>query len=210
MFVFVGRAIRGRLVRDGEPVSGAVVGVVQVSRDSETFVGERTAETDASGRFLLLNLPADEPLVAYAKVDTLAGRGAMAAREVGDEPDGDVSDLGDLALQDGVTLSGRVVLADGKPVPAHARILVGRERALDTSEQELASDGSFRFPSLPREGVELSIVLRGFALSSKIQGLLPEGWSVRGRTLAGRLEHDTQLNVVLEPVAMRPPRLPRP
>jgi hypothetical protein len=205
----VGRSIKGRLVLDGGAVNGLVIGIAQISRNSETFVGERTAETDANGRFLLLNLPPDEPLVVYGKMDSFVGRGALAEREIEGEPDGAVRDLGDLNLEPGTTLSGRVVLADGRPIPPHTRIMLGRARGWDQSEQELATDGSFRFASVPRETVALSIRLKGYELATQNESLLPD-YNDSRVTLAGRLEQDTQLRVLLEPAGGRkraePPR----
>ena len=195
-----GRSIKGRVVRDGSPIGGATIGVVQWDRNAETFVGERTAETDENGRFLLLNLPPDEPLVVYGKVDGLGTRGAIAEREMEPAAEGSVRDLGDVVAEPGVALSGRVVLADGRTVPSHTRIAVGRERAWDHFESELAPDGSFRFPGLPRETLSVSIRLPGYELSLQNESLLPDSGGPRV-SLAGRLEQDTELRIVLEPVA---------
>ena len=194
-----GRAIRGRVVRDGQPVAGAVLGVAQVSRNAETFVGERTAETDRDGRFLLLNLPPDEPLVFYGKVDGLGGRGALAEQDIESAAEGHVRDLREIALEPGVMVSGRVVLADGRPVPPHTRILVGRLRAWDHTEVEVSPDGGFRLGPFPRESVEVSIRVRGYELSTENESLLPDSGDAR-ESLAGRLEGDTELRIVLTPV----------
>lgn len=205
----VGRSIQGRVVQDGRPLGGVVIGMAQVSRNSETFVGERTAETDSTGRFQLLSLPPDEPLVLYGKVEGLRGRGAIAEREIEAQPEGASRDLGDLALEPGIALSGRVELSDGKPVPPHTRILIGRLRAWDNSEQELAADGSFQFAALPRESVEVSIRLPGYELSARNESVLRDYDDSR-QSLAGRLDQDTRLRIVLEPAGGRkkaePPR----
>ncbi len=204
-----GRAIKGRIVHDGQPVNGAVVGAAQVSRSAESFVGERTTESDADGRFLLLNLPPDETLVVYGKVESLAKRGALAEREAPGAAEGRVLDLGEIALEPGVSLAGQVVLADGKPVPLHTRIAVGRQRAWDTAERELAPDGSFEFGRLPRETVTVSVRLRGYELAPENGSLLPDPWD-RRESLAGRLEQDTRLRILLTPAVSRtPPPPPR-
>ena len=112
-------------------------------------------------------------------------------------------------MEPGIALSGRVVLADGKPIPPHTRIMLSRLRAFDTSEQELTTDGGFGFASVPRETVELSIRLPQYELSTQNESLLPDSGDSRV-TLAGRLEQDTQLRIVLEPAGGRkraePPR----
>ncbi len=202
-----GRAIKGRLVHLGQPVSGAVIGGAQASRSAETFVGERTAETDTDGRFLLLNLPPAETLVVYGKVESLGKRGAVAEREIPSAAEGSVLDLGEITLEPGVLLSGQVVLADGKAVPPHTRIALARPRTWDTTERELAPDGTFDFGRLPRETVTLSVRLRGYELAPENESLLPDP-SDRRESLAGRLEQDARLRVLLTPVVKRTPPPP--
>src|SRR5262249_1921753 len=46
-----GATLTGRLVRDGQPVSGVEVGFVQASRNSSTFLGAIVIGTDKDGRF---------------------------------------------------------------------------------------------------------------------------------------------------------------
>jgi hypothetical protein len=51
-----GAAVKGRILKEGKPLEGVTVGLAQIDRNSETFVGEFTAETDAAGRFLVANV----------------------------------------------------------------------------------------------------------------------------------------------------------
>ncbi len=51
-----GVTVRGRLVRDGAPVPNANVCIVQVDRNSRTFLGTQTIGTDVSGKFELTNV----------------------------------------------------------------------------------------------------------------------------------------------------------
>ena len=64
-------------------------------------MGEPTAETEANGGFLLLNLPPDEALVVYGKVEGLGGGGAIAEREIEAKAEGGITDLGDVELEPG-------------------------------------------------------------------------------------------------------------
>jgi hypothetical protein len=169
----VGRTIRGRLLRGEQPISHATVGVAQLSRNSETFVGERTAETDGQGRFLLLNIPPDEPLVLYGKVGGMGEESVLGEREIDAAPEGDVADLGAVGAVAGVILSGKVILEDGKPLPQKTRIAVSRLRAWDTVEAELSATGEFRLGPFPMESVELSIRVPGYELSTENASLLP-------------------------------------
>ncbi|MFN8096599.1 MAG: carboxypeptidase-like regulatory domain-containing protein [Vicinamibacteria bacterium] len=169
-----GRTLRGRLVRDGRPIAGAVVAAVQVDRRVDTFVGERTAETDRLGRFLLEHLPPAEALVFYGKLQGLAATGAVAERTIPAAAEGTILDLGDVAVAPGLTVSGRVVTADGRPLPADAKIRVQRRAAWDWVEAELPADGHFTLGPLPREIVEVSVDAPGYSRAAQDANLRPE------------------------------------
>lgn len=201
----IGRSIKGRFVQDGRPVSGAVIGTAQVSRDAETSVGDQTAETDANGRFLLFNLPPDEALVVYGKMDSFGGRGALAERETGREPDGAVRDLGDLGLEPGIALSGRVVLADGKPVPPHTRVMLRRLLAWDVGPSRAVADR----PTFPTavERVRLDVIVVD-AEGRPVEGLAPSDFQVEENGRQRRIEIESfEPNVVrvATPVLVTPP-----
>jgi hypothetical protein len=162
-----GVAITGRVVKDGKPLAGVAVGVVQKDRGVTTFVGTFQAATDADGVFSILNVPANQALYAYGLMDTLRSHGAITAREVRSTASGSVVRLGDLKVTAGHRLSGHVVLADGKPVPADTRVLLSREEAWDTQQAVVDKDGRFTFVGLPPEGYGLSVNLRGYHVSAK-------------------------------------------
>lgn len=202
-----GRALHGRLVREGRPVAGAMVGVAQVDRNAESFVGERTAETGPDGRFLLPNLPPDEKLVFYGKVESLGARGALGELPIEGEPESGVRDLGDVELAPSLTLSGRLTLGDGRPVPPTTRIFVNRLSAWDSVEQVLAVDGTFRIVGLPRETLSVSIRLPGYELATENESLEPDYSDTRS-SLAGRLDEDTHIEILAIPVGDRTPQPP--
>jgi hypothetical protein len=199
----VGRSIRGRIVHAGRAVAGASIGVAQISRAAGTFVGERTAETDREGRFFLLNVPPDEPVVLYGKVGGMGEAAALAEVEVAAAPNGNALDLGELAAETGVFVEGQVVLADGRPVPPKTRIGVGRTRAWDYVEADVAPNGDFRVGPFPLEQVEVSIRVPGYELSPENVSLLPDFRDER-MSLAGRLGRDPRLKIVLVPATDRP------
>jgi hypothetical protein len=114
-----------------------------------------------------------------------------------------VLDLGEVSAEEGVFVRGQVVLTDGKPVPSDTRIGVGRTRAWDYVEAEVASSGAFRIGPFPREEVEISIRVPGYELSTENASLLPD-YSDERASLAGRLEHDPRLKIVLVPAVNRP------
>jgi hypothetical protein len=55
-----GATIHGRVLDHDRPVSGILMGLVQVSRSAEKFTGPVQIGTDTNGRFLFSNVPNDE------------------------------------------------------------------------------------------------------------------------------------------------------
>jgi hypothetical protein len=165
--LFEGVTVRGRLVKGGKPLAGVAVGAAQKERNVETFVGEFQAATDEKGAFQIRNVPAEDALALYGQMSSLSKHGAVGVREVRTGESGSVSDVGDLEVKPGHRLSGRVVLADGKPVPAGTRVLLSREQAWDSAQAVADKEGRFSFTGLPSEQYSLSVNVRGYHLSPK-------------------------------------------
>src|SRR5262249_35871318 len=143
------------------------VGAAQVSHNTETSVGEFHAATDEKGVFQITNVPPGDSLVLYGLMSSMSAHGAVRARAVSTGKSGSVSDVGDLQLTPGHKLSGRLVLADGKPVPTGTRILLSREEAWDSAQATADKEGHFGFAGLPSELYSLGVKVNGYHLSPK-------------------------------------------
>jgi hypothetical protein len=117
--------------------------------------------------FSIPNVPQNDVLVLYGLMSSLREHGAVEAREVKTGESGSELKVSDLEVKHGHSLSGTVVLADGKPVPAGTRVLVSREEAWDSQQVEVDKDGHFRFAGLPPERYSLSGNVRGYHISPK-------------------------------------------
>lgn len=192
-----GAGVTVRVLKDGKPLPGVEVGMAQVDR-SESFVGEYTLGTDESGRATFANIPIGHPCFVYGKMQSLAGLGAVAVKqiEVGGA-DLERHDAGDLIVEPGLTLSGRVVLADGKPVPAKTRLLISREQAWDVMNVELDDQGRFTVTNLPAEDrYSLSVRIRGYHTALKNLSID----QLNGGSLRGDIRQDIRdLQFLLEP-----------
>jgi hypothetical protein len=148
-----GATIRGRLVRNGEPVAGAEMRLIaNNSALGRWYPDERIGTTD-DGSFAFTNVPPGRIWLLAATMESAASRNlATDIVTCQTERDSEILDLGDLRLRDGYTLSGKVVLRDGKPVPAGMHLLVVRDRMHDSELLEIAADGSFRAAGLT-EGI---------------------------------------------------------
>jgi hypothetical protein len=193
--VSYGGGVRGRIVKEGRPVAGVAANLEQKDRDSDGFVGTYSAVSDEAGRFLIANvLPETEMLIVGASED-LVGQGYVSTHTLKTGSEGVIADVADLEVRPGRTLIGRVTLSDGKDMPPHIRVLVGREGVNDARTVELANDGSFTLDGLPEEPVSLSVRVPGYTFSKKNASLVP----VHENYLLGRVQGSRRLVVLLEP-----------
>lgn len=193
-----GAEVSGHVLLNGRPAPGVVVGLVQVDRGMGRFLGHREVGADAEGRFSFPNVAPNDAYYVYGTMASLAGRGAVPAREVRVGGDESVVDAGVLAVEPAHTLAGRVMLSDGKPVPKGTRLLVGREGAWDTQSATLDGEGRFRMEGLPAEQVSVSVRVPGYRISAKNKTRDANNPFV----LSGHIDGDIEgLTILLEPGA---------
>jgi hypothetical protein len=100
-------------------------------------------------------------------MESLKSYGAVPIRAVKTAAHGSTVDLGDIEVQPGYRLTGRLVLADGKPVPPETRMPASREEAWDSQTATVGPDGRFSLTGLPPEQLSLYTNVRGYHLSPK-------------------------------------------
>jgi hypothetical protein len=122
--------------------------------------------------------------------------GAIPVRQVRVGASGTEKDVGVMPMQPGYRLSGRVILADGKPVPENTRVLLSRDEAWDSQTAVAEKDGRFAFTVLPAERYSLSVNLLGYHASPR-NGSYD---ALNGFGLVGTVNGDTEgLRFLLEP-----------
>jgi hypothetical protein len=194
--LITGATITGTVVKEGKPVAGVALGLVQKDRSAEGFLGELSIATDALGRFRFQNVGPDEPYFVYGLMDSCRPHGAIPIRQVLVGASGTEKDVGTLTFQIGHRLSGRLILADGKPVPQDTRVLISRQEAWDSQTAIVAPDGRFSFTGLPAEHYSLSVNLRGYHASPKNRSFD----ALNGFRLVGTVKGDIEgLRFLLEP-----------
>ncbi len=182
-----GTTVTGRLVRDGLPVAGAQVGLIQKDRWVKTFVGEQRAATDKDGRFTFYSMPPNQEWRLYGISDSLKGLGAVAPRGICTPANEGTLAVGDIALIPGHVVAGRVRLTDGKPVPPHTRLMLTRDDAWDQVIVELDAEGRFRLEHAPAGVVKLSVGLEDYRPSAA-NASLEDSISIRGDLTADKTD----------------------
>lgn len=184
-----GVTVTGRLLHEGQPVTGAAVSMSTQERESSVFMRGFDVATDKDGRFVLANVPANNRYLLYTKMSDMRGRNAtLPPQTVNTGADDSTAKLGDLTLKPAYTVSGKVVLADGKELPAATRIHLGLEDAWDYQETMIAEDGSFEFEAVPAESISLSLRVPGYRISAKNPN---KDWLNEGR-MVGRLSGNVE------------------
>jgi len=191
----VGATVTGRVLRNGQPVPGAVIGMRQVDGNAYSAVDADTIASDERGRFTFANVP---PAQDYAFSGVVGSMGPWAlrttVRTVGETDS--VTELPPLSLERGLRLKGRVTLSDGKPVPAGTELAIGRQLAAQPMLLALDADGRFEIEGLPPEAIDLLVRLRGYHLAPATPGY-------RGQWMSGvriAMLHDRDdVQIVLDP-----------
>jgi hypothetical protein len=174
-----GAAIRGRLVADGKPVSGAEIGLYGQERggfgSDLNIVGSPYSEirvgTQEDGSFTVTNVPSPGRWYVYAKMASVADRGATVPSECVTTRDGEVVEVGDLKINPAHRFRGQVVLSDGRNIPAGTRVLLSAERWWDFQTAILGKDGDFEFIGIPTGNYFVSPSVKGYEMPNAPEGL---------------------------------------
>jgi RNA polymerase sigma factor (sigma-70 family) len=199
----VGALVTGRVLRDGKPVADVSMGLQQMNRDMDDYLGELKAKTDEQGRFHFDHAFADQEMSAYAVTGSLNDHGAIKPRNFRTVADGSTVDLGDFEVKPGRTLAGRVVFSDGKPVPARTTVQAWSENTSGWARATVDAQGRFEIIGLPDSEVGVSVRF------PDIQTWLPPGYRLSARnkcldplnpSLIGKLDRDVHdLIILFEP-----------
>lgn len=197
-----GATLKGRVVRDGKPLPGVVINVSGANRESSVYAGNFSVAADADGKFLFLNLPPGISYVLCGTMKSLGNHGCIPAQKISVSGDGSDNDLGDITVNPAFILAGQIRLSDGKPLPAHQRMLLGRETPWDSNQIETDASGNFRFVGVPGELVDLSARVPGYHLSPRNYSLDPGTmFELIGNMVASK----TNLILEFDPGAAEPP-----
>ena len=201
-----GATVRGRLLRAGAPVSGVQMILTNGNRSMD-FLGDVKIATDSDGYFTLVNVPIADTAKwpdevgleetfgpknrwwLAASMASLNGNGAVAPRSVLVERHDQDIDLGDIEIGPALHIRGRVVTADGKPIPEGSTLSVNPKTSWEPIQRKINPDGTFFIDGLFPDDWDINFAIKGYGIS-RFQ-------PCRQRGIAGALSQSLDDYVVL-------------
>ncbi len=174
-----GAVVRGRLMDHGAPVAGAEVGLIPRNRGgfggNLKIMGDPYEEirvgTQADGTFVLADVPGAIGWYVYPKMESLSKSRAGQPVECDSKNAGEVVDVGDLQLEPGHYLRGKVVLPKGGMIPEGMRVIISAHRAWDSQLVPIRQDGSFECNGLPTGSYDVMPGVRGYRPAEEVKNM---------------------------------------
>lgn len=182
----VGAKLHGRVLKDGKPLTNLVVKVVGEQRNNNGSPGAFETRTGTNGEFLLEHLPPNETWKLCGKMSSFRAYGALPPRTVKTAGDLETNDLGDLQVEAGLRLFGKVKTRYGESLPKGMKIQARYNDVRDEQTVVVDDAGHFAFDSLFARSVDISLLQDGWKLSNTNRSM---NFWIRG-TLSGLLEQD--------------------
>jgi hypothetical protein len=158
-----GAIVRGRLMDHGKPVGGAEVGLFPRNRgsfgenlkiDGDPY-DEIRIGTQEDGSFVIPNVPAPANWYVYGRMESIASLGATPPWECATKSDLEEVNVGDLQIQPGRHVRGKITLSSGQSVAEGMRITINATKGVDSQTVAIGRDGSFEFINLPAGDYEI-------------------------------------------------------
>jgi hypothetical protein len=157
-------------VQNGKPVAGVEValtprqsweGGMDLAISGSVFDETRIGTRD-DGSFVIPNVPAPGQWIVYAKMESVASRGATKPVVIATSHDQQEVNAGDIAIQPAYRLRGRIILSDGQKIASGMRVYLGSDVTRDTQSMLLPADGSFEFKGLAQGSYSVWAAVAGY------------------------------------------------
>ena len=201
-----GVVVLGRVVRNGKPAAGVPMELQYVvGADNPTILGNPETITDASGLFRFPHTLATTDFWVHSKLRGLADGATVVPQRIHTTGDGTTLDLGELHVEKGRTLAGRVVCSSGTAIPAGTALFVAWSPAEnEVLDREVDKTGRSEFNGLPAGPVRVTVMFGGERSATGYHVSVKNACRNPGlhSALEGQLDRDVNdLTILLEPGA---------
>jgi hypothetical protein len=190
-----GGRVEGRIVFEKKPLANVWVDLGTTDHGCGVYLEGFHAMTDAQGRFVFEHVPEGIQFDLFGLMESFNPFHAGLYQTLMSPGSGQTLDLGEIQAKPAHRISGRVMLSDGKPLPAGTRMLVDRPTAWDKVQVLLDKEGRFDVEGVPEERIEITVSVKGYRFSKK-----NPNFDRNERGIAGRVAGDVSgLGIELEP-----------
>jgi len=154
--VSLGALVRGRVMKDGKPIAGIEVGLIP--RDPWVGGGDLDIKgsvydeirigTRDDGSFAIPNVPAAGEWELFPTMESSSSIGAATPVAISTVRDNQELNIGDIQIEHGYYIRGKLTPADGKPIQIGTRIYITCDSTRDTQSVILSPNGAFQFDDL--------------------------------------------------------------
>jgi hypothetical protein len=141
-----GAAITGHLTRDGQPLAGARVAIMQRNRASSGYLGRVEIGTNEAGFFMMTNLGPNETYVVFTPEVSVVDPKLVTVGA-----DGTSADAGTLTVGSGRRVAGRLVLPEGSSLPPGTQVTLVGDLTATSRSITAGEDATFAFEAVPAE-----------------------------------------------------------
>lgn len=128
--------------------------------------------TNADGEFAITNVPPGRVWDLSPRMESLAPKGLAApVTLVATKDDGHEVRVEDLEARPAHTVRGRIVLADGTPIPSGMRLSLSPDSGGDRQVVMLPTDGAFEFKGVGKGVYTLSPAVKGYRARNADYGI---------------------------------------
>src|SRR5262249_20353510 len=124
----------------------------------DAFVDLPEIKADAEGRFRFPHVPTDSKGWLYIVTGSLERAGAVRPRPLTTPGEEAPIELGDIAVEPGRTVSGRVGFSEGRAVPANAEVLASADHAGGMIRTKPDATGRFTLSGLPPGMIDVVVL----------------------------------------------------
>jgi hypothetical protein len=160
-----GATIMGRLVDpNGKPAANSEILMISHAESNGEGFGDMRVGTDKDGAFVFTNVPSRRVWGIYPSMESLQARNlAGGVHWCETTSDRGVVDIGKLTLRHGLTLTGKIGLADNNAIPPGMHATIKTEWAVNNRLADVAPDGTFEFKALAPGIYNVSVAINGYA-----------------------------------------------
>ena len=162
-----GGTVTGRVLNNGNPLAGIEMSISSRDRSVQSNFNRQLISTDQDGNFTFLNLPSGLDYYLTGTQESIKHLGTLPITTVLKLENRGIHNVGDLHVQEGVSIEGKIVIKGGGAIPANTVLIVGHEQVWEGVQVRIPADGYFQVNSLNPGEFTLSLRSPGHRFTAR-------------------------------------------